>query len=173
MFAEGPTLRQTWFNFIFAISGWGSLPVDCWMFHLFHTFGWERKGRASRRTLTLPAHAGNTGPELKEPAREAKPASKQPRVDKRPALHHNGTASETLIISDGENLRKPSQGIGDHPVWTWPISHEHSFDRNSYINLRPKTNSSLALPKWTRVSVNTHCERKIGSLVVPGLQIFQ
>ena len=57
-----------------------------------------------------------------------------PRVDKRSAPHHNGTASETLIISDSENSRnsKPSQPIGDHPVWTWPIPHEHNFDRNSY-----------------------------------------
>ena len=29
----------------------------------------------------------------------------------------------------GQSSSKPSQPIGDHPVWTWPIPHEHSFIR--------------------------------------------
>ena len=96
------------------------------------------------------------GPELKELARKAKPGqarekhtvSKQPRVDRRSALHQNGTASETLIISDSvsENSinSKPSQPIGGHPIWTWPIPHEHNFDGIPSI-------SSIVLPVEERL----------------------
>ena len=77
-------------------------------------------------------------------------ASKQPRVDKRSALHHSGTASETLIISDSENSRssKPSQPIGDHPVWTWPIPHEHNFDRNSYMLFSSRKKKKIVMANY-------------------------
>ena len=135
-------------QFHLAILGRGSLPMNCSMFTCFTLLDGqiqqEHKRRASRHTQTMSAPAGNTHAracvERTTVARKAKPeqaregTNKQPRFDRRPAFHHNGTAFETLIISDSENSinSKPSQRIGDHPVWTWPIPHEHNCDRNSH-----------------------------------------
>ena len=76
-------------QFHLAISGRGSLPMNCWMFHLFHTSGWASTARAQRKSKQAYANYASTC--WKHPrkglswklARKAKPG--QARENTRPA----------------------------------------------------------------------------------------
>ena len=58
-----PTLWQTWFHNCLAISGRWSLPLNfmnCWMRHLFRTFGWASAAKGQRKSKQAYANYAST-----------------------------------------------------------------------------------------------------------------